>query len=136
MPGYTTPSTNAWSRKPALFRSMPPSVAAGRGLYKHERRLKLVLDVVDVATTANRGFARGMRTEPLQPDIMIRDLPDRLLNRLVGINNAEFSALDSRLVQLKDQLTTDFRAGCAALFDLKSLGPREASGEPWFGYRR
>jgi len=91
------------------------------GSSQTQTALEIGLEIADVVTTVNRGFARGMRTEPLQRNIMIRDLPARLLDRVVGIDNAAFSVLGEELVRLKGQFESDFSGGCVALFDLKSL---------------
>jgi len=48
------------------------------------------MEVADVVTTVNRGFAQGMRTEPLQLNVMARHVR-HLLGRVVGINNAAFA---------------------------------------------
>jgi glycogen synthase len=76
------------------------------------------LEKADVATTVNRGFARGMRTEPLQRFVMARHLQP-LLDKVVGINNAAFRPLDQELIELRDLLDRDFLAGRDRLYQLK-----------------
>ena len=87
--------------------------------------LEIGLHAADVVTTVNRGFARGIRTEPLQREIMIRDLPVRLLDRVIGVNNAAFSPLSEDLVRLKDELEKNSSEGRAALFELKSMARKK-----------
>ncbi len=81
--------------------------------------LQLGLAMVDVATTVNRGFAHGLRKEPLQVEVMARHLQG-FLDRVVGINNAAFSALSPEHRILEELLATDFVTGCAALFSHKN----------------
>ena len=52
----------------------------GGGLYPpfsgQETALRIGLKAVDVATTVNRGYARGLRTEPIHTQIMAHHLQD------------------------------------------------------------
>ena len=80
--------------------------------------LQVGLEVADVVTTVNRGFAHGMKTEPLQKDIMAKHL-QHLIERIVGINNAGFATLSSELVELSRLLATDFDKGQDRLFSIK-----------------
>ncbi len=81
--------------------------------------LQLGLEMADVVTTVNRGFAYGMRTERLQQDVMANHLQP-LLGRVVGINNAAFSTLNPELIALKRNLRETFEAGRDELFEIKS----------------
>lgn len=82
---------------------------------EHVTALEVGLSQVDVATTVNRGFAWGIRHEPLQRDLMARHLK-HLLHRVIGIDNAAFRPPSPCLMRLRDTLRTDFPAGCEALF--------------------
>jgi glycogen synthase len=108
------PQASEFSEYAALRRLRP-------GSPQTQTALEIGLQTVDVVTTVNRGFARGMRIEPLQREIMIRDIPTRLLNRVVGVNNAAFSPLSEDLLCLKDKFEKDFSRGCAALSEIKKV---------------
>ena len=81
--------------------------------------LETGMEVADVVTTVNRGFARGMRTEPLQLHVMARHVR-HLLGRVVGINNAAFAPLSPSLAELRKRLLSDFAVGRDELFGIKA----------------
>lgn len=81
--------------------------------------LEVGLEVADVVTTVNRGFAYGMRTEKLQREVLAKQL-QHLVGRVVGIDNASFNPLNEKLRQLKQLLAADLQAGAAELQRLKS----------------
>ena len=76
--------------------------------------LEIGLETADVATTVNRGFAFGIREEPIQREIMARHLRN-VAKRIVGINNASFTDLSPELKSLAHLLRDDFAAGCEQL---------------------
>ncbi|HJU43813.1 MAG TPA: glycogen/starch synthase [Vicinamibacterales bacterium] len=80
--------------------------------------LEVGLEVADVVTTVNRGFARGMRTEPIQSRIIARHL-QYLLDRVVGIDNAAFEPLSAKDRELHALLLNNFTAGAEQLFESK-----------------
>lgn len=82
--------------------------------------LEVGLDQADVVTTVNRGFSRGMRSEPLQREIMLSHIPWHLIDRVVGIDNAAFSPLNADLAALSGRLERDFPMGCQELFARKA----------------
>jgi glycogen synthase len=82
--------------------------------------LEMALDLADVVTTVNRGFSHGMRSEPLQREIMMNHIPWHLIDRVVGIDNAAFSPLNAELVSLSARLERDFSQGCQELFARKA----------------
>ena len=85
---------------------------------EHKTTLEIGMEIADVVTTVNRGFAYGMRTEAIQKDIMAKHLQS-LLVRVVGINNASFATNDPALINLGNTLADDFSEGCEELFKLK-----------------
>jgi glycogen synthase len=80
--------------------------------------LEIGLELADVVTTVNRGFADGMRHEVLQQRVMVAHLQP-LLNRVVGIDNGPFETISPTLSQLGDTLLRDFTAGKQAILELK-----------------
>lgn len=81
--------------------------------------LEIGLEIADVVTAVNRGFAHGLRAEPLQQKVMAKHL-QHLLGRVVGINNAAFAPLNSSLLDLKKKLLSDFASGRDDLFRIQS----------------
>jgi len=86
--------------------------------------LEIGLETVDVVTTVNRGFAWGMRHEPIQTRVMAQHL-QHLLGRVTGINNAAFSPLNESLKQLGELYRSDPSAGRRELFERQAKA-REA----------
>jgi glycosyltransferase involved in cell wall biosynthesis len=80
--------------------------------------LQIGLELADVVTTVNRGFADGMRREALQQDVMARHLR-HLLGRVIGIDNAAFAPLAPELVALRRTLRVNFDQGCRELYQRK-----------------
>ena len=80
--------------------------------------LQVGIEIADVVTTVNRGFAHGMRTEPLQQFVMAEHL-QHLLGKVAGINNAAFSPLSPELIDLSKLLRNNFQAGRKKLFEIK-----------------
>jgi len=90
--------------------------------------LELGIDTADVVTTVNRGFAFGMRQEPLLRDVMAGHLRD-FLPRVVGINNAAFAPLDPKLVELRQALEADPATGLKQLLARKEKALAEMPAE-------
>src|SRR5262249_28397917 len=65
----------------------------GGGLYRafqgDETALRVGLRLADVVTTVNRGYARGLRREPIHAQVMAHHLQD-LVGRIVPVENANF----------------------------------------------
>lgn len=86
--------------------------------------LEIGLETVEVVTTVNRGFAWGMRHEPVQTRVMAQHL-QHLLGRVTGINNAAFSPLNESLKKLGQLYQSNPSAGCRELFERQAKA-REA----------
>jgi glycogen synthase len=86
----------------------------GGGLYQlfqsHDTVLRIGLRLADVATTVNRGYARGLRTEPIHTEVIAHHLQD-LLGRLVPVENANFLSLSPEHIELEALLGRDPSAG-------------------------
>ncbi|PKO03204.1 MAG: hypothetical protein CVU43_03725 [Chloroflexi bacterium HGW-Chloroflexi-5] len=65
--------------------------------------LEIGMELADVVTTVNRGFAYGMRNEAIQSKVMAPHLQS-LMGRVVGINNAAFAKVSDALLVLKQKL--------------------------------
>lgn len=83
--------------------------------------LELGMEAADVVTTVNPGFAHGLRTEPIQSEIMAKHLR-HLVHRVVGISNANFGELNPSLKGLSDLFGRDFDAAQSKLLTLKEEG--------------
>lgn len=81
--------------------------------------LEVGLEIADVVTTVNKGFAKSFDHELLHTQIMAPHLIPLLRNRLIGINNADFYPLSSGLRELRDSLTADLEDGAKQLFALR-----------------
>ncbi len=90
--------------------------------------LELGIDAADVVTTVNRGFAFGLRREPLLRDVMADHLRE-FLPRVVGINNAAFAPLDPKLIELRKLLETDPSEGLKQLLARKTKALAEMPDE-------
>ncbi len=77
--------------------------------------LELGMDSADVVTTVNRGFAYGMKNEPLLRDVMAGHLRD-FLPKVVGVNNAAFAPLNAEMIALLRAMESDPVAGTKTLF--------------------
>ena len=92
----------------------------GGGLYPlfqgQETALRIGLRLVDVATTVNRGYARGLRTEPIHTQVMAHHLQD-LLGRIVSVENANFLSLSPQHKELEALLARDPSAGLKVIED-------------------
>jgi glycosyltransferase involved in cell wall biosynthesis len=90
----------------------------GGGLYPafrgQETALRIGLKLVDVVTTVNRGYSRGLQTEPIHTQVMGHHLQD-LVWRIVPVENANFAPLSSEHLELKDLLIRDPSAGLKAV---------------------
>ncbi len=90
----------------------------GGGLYPlfggQQTALRIGLKTVDVATTVNRGYARGLRTEPIHTQIMAHHLQD-LVSRIVPVENANFSLLSRNHSELESLLARDPSSGLDAI---------------------
>ena len=62
--------------------------------------LEIGMELADVVTTVNRGFAYGMRNEAVQTKVMASHLQSAM-ERVVGINNAAFAKVNDSLLALK-----------------------------------
>ncbi len=86
----------------------------GGGLYPSfqgpETALRVGLKLADVATTVNRGYARGLRTEPIHTQVMAHHLQD-LVGRIVPVENANFLSLSPEHKDLEELLARDPSAG-------------------------
>jgi hypothetical protein len=81
--------------------------------------LEVEIEGVDAATTVNRAFARGLRTELLHW-VVTADHLQHLLSRVVGVTNGPFGSLTDQLLELRSLLRSDIAAGKARLFALRS----------------
>ncbi|WP_165235981.1 glycogen/starch synthase, partial [Aquisphaera insulae] len=110
----------------------PEARVHGGGLYAPfrgpETALRVGLRQADVVTTVNRGYARGLRTEPIHTQVMARHLQD-LAWRIVPVENANFHALKPALLELEQLLARDPGAGLRAL-ELSRLEARGMLPEP------
>lgn len=94
--------------------------------------LEIGMELADVITTVNRGFAYGMHSEAIQTRVMAPHL-QALMGRVVGINNAAFTKLDNALQTLKQRLIEDPETARKELFisqsEARKLLPAEISGK-------
>jgi len=82
--------------------------------------LQIGLEIADVVTTVNKGFAEGMGTEELQTKVMAEHLQDLIRDKgVVGIDNAAFTDLSEGLPELSKLLSNNFEAGRKQLFEFK-----------------
>ena len=92
----------------------------GGGLYplfqSQETALRIGLKLADVATTVNRGYARGLRTEPIHTQVMAHHLQD-LVGRIVPVENANFLSLSPEHKHLEVILARDPAAGLKIIED-------------------
>lgn len=65
--------------------------------------LEIGMELADVVTTVNRGFAYGMRNEAVQTRVMAAHLQP-MMGRVIGINNASFAKVSESLLALKQRL--------------------------------
>jgi hypothetical protein len=86
------------------------AAAFGGGLYPalrgQETALRVGLKMADVATTVNRGYARGLRTEPIHTQVMAHHLQD-LLPKVVPVENANFAPLSAEHVETEALLARE-----------------------------
>ena len=98
--------------------------------------LQAALDVCDVVTTVNRGYAYGLRNEVFHSRIMAEHLQSGV-KRIVGIDNANFVDPSPDQLALADLLERDLPAGLVRLNQMQkaacaSLPPdlaRRAAGK-------
>jgi len=92
----------------------------GGGLYPlfhgQETALRIGLRLADVATTVNRGYARGLQTEPIHTQVMAHHLQD-LVWRIVPVENANFLSLSPEHKELEALLARDPSAGLKVIED-------------------
>ncbi|MGZ3488050.1 MAG: glycogen/starch synthase [Isosphaeraceae bacterium] len=92
----------------------------GGGLYPlfhgQETALRIGLKLADVATTVNRGYARGLRTEPIHTQVMAHHLQD-LVWRIVPVENANFLSLSPEHKELEALLARDPSSGLKVIED-------------------
>jgi glycogen synthase len=90
----------------------------GGGLYPEfrgqETALHIGLKLADVATTINRGYAWGLRTEPIHTQVMAHHLQD-MVWRIVPVENANFIPVRPEEVELEALLARDWSAGLKML---------------------
>jgi glycogen synthase len=94
--------------------------------------LEIGMELADVVTTVNRGFAYGMRHEAIQTKVMAPHL-QALMGRVVGINNAAFTKLNPALIDLKQSLIENPLEARKTLFktqaEARALLPVEISSK-------
>lgn len=78
--------------------------------------LEIGLEIADIVTTVNRGFAYGMLHEPIQTRVMANHLQP-LLGKVVGIDNAAFSDLNPFSKQFIEKYSADPAEGNKFLFN-------------------
>jgi glycogen synthase len=97
----------------------------GGGLYPafqgQETALRIGLKLSDVATTVNRGYARGLQIEPIHTQVMAHHLQD-LIWRIVPVENANFVSLSTEHTKLEALLAQDLALG----FERLEQSQREA----------
>jgi glycogen synthase len=96
-----------------------PELQARRDFHSQQTALEVVLNLADVVTTVNRGFAHGLRHEAIQRDLIAAHLRP-YAHRIVPINNGSFTALDEGLLELERLLTQDVAAGAERLLLCKA----------------
>ena len=77
--------------------------------------LEIGLEIADVVTTVNRGFAYGIQHEPIQTRVMAVHL-QHLTGRVVGIDNASFSDLSEFSKSFLKTYRDDPEKGAKTLF--------------------
>lgn len=94
--------------------------------------LEIGMELADVLTTVNRGFAYGMRNEAIQSKVMAPHLQS-LMGRVVGINNASFARVSDALLSLKQSLIENPNEARKELFkaqtEARALLPKEISSQ-------
>jgi len=94
--------------------------------------LEIGMELADVVTTVNRGFAFGMRSEAVQTRVMASHLQP-LMGKVVGINNAAFAKVSDSLLGFKQRLIDNPAEGCKELFkkqqEARALLPPEISSK-------
>ena len=77
--------------------------------------LEIGMEIADVVTTVNRGFAWGMRHEPIQTRVMAGHLQP-WMKKVVGVNNAAFSPLSATLKEFRQRYLENPDEGRKELF--------------------
>ncbi len=94
--------------------------------------LEIGMELADVVTTVNRGFAYGMLSEAIQTRVMAAHLQP-VMGRVVGINNAAFARVSDSLLAFKQRLIDDPLEGRKELFktqaEARKLLPAEIAGK-------
>lgn len=80
------------------------------GVFRHLTALNVALELCDVVTTVNRGYAFGLRNEVFHTHIMAPHLQAGV-RRIVGIDNANFVDPSAEQLELADLLERDTVAG-------------------------
>ena len=80
------------------------------------RALRIGLKLADVATTVNRGYALGLRTEPIHTQVMAHHLQD-MVWRIVPVENANFLSLSPEHKELQPLLARDPSSGLKVIED-------------------
>ncbi len=83
-----------------------------------ETALTVGMQIADVLTAVNPGFARGLRTEPIYTRILADHLQEYVY-RVVGIANANFREILDEQTDLLAALRRDLQAGYAMLTALQ-----------------
>ena len=83
-------------------------------LQGRETALRIGLKQADVVTTVNRGYARGLRTEPIHTQVMAAHLQD-LMSRVVPVENANFTPLSQHDADLAKLLAADLDLGLRSI---------------------
>ncbi len=72
--------------------------------------LSVICELADVVTTVNRGYAHGLGLEPFHRRVMA-DHIQLFVDRIIGIDNANFEELTPAHVELADALEKDLADG-------------------------
>jgi hypothetical protein len=86
--------------------------------FRHQTALQVALDMCDVVTTVNRGYALGLRTEVFHRFVMARHV-QTYVGRIVGIDNANFVDPGPDHIKLAKLLGDDSGAGVSALTEMQ-----------------
>src|SRR5205823_1464652 len=87
-------------------------------IFRHRTALQVALEALDVVTTVNRGYAYGLSHEMFHTRIMADHLQFGM-ERIVGIDNANFVDPTPAQLELADLLEKDPAAGRKRLDDMQ-----------------
>lgn len=89
------------------------------GAFRTRTALQVALETCDVVTTVNRGYAYGLKHEAFHARIMAEHLQFGV-DRIVGIDNANFVDPSADQLALADLLERDLAAGVKRLNELQN----------------